>query len=128
MTSPSPPFTSDECRFHPDPIHPRSDRPSQNSRFNPMNLFNVTGLVVVVTGGGTGEFAFLSQYVERDGRTPENPVLIFQRSTFTGIGLMMATALENNGATVYIIGRRGDMLKKAAADNNASRISLLLMP
>lgn len=55
MTSPSPPFTSDEDCFHPDPIHPRPDRSPQNFRFNPMNLFNVTGLVVVVTGGGTGE-------------------------------------------------------------------------
>lgn len=36
----------------------------------------------------------------------------------TGIGLMMATALEHNGATVYIIGRRGDVLKKAAKENN----------
>jgi NADP-dependent 3-hydroxy acid dehydrogenase YdfG len=36
----------------------------------------------------------------------------------TGIGLMMATALENNGATVYIVGRRGDVLEKAAAENN----------
>lgn len=88
MTSLSPPLTSDEDFFHPDPIHPCPDRSPPNFRFSPMNLFNVTGLVVVVTGGGTG------------------------------IGLMMASALENNGATVYIIGRRGDVLTKAAAENN----------
>jgi hypothetical protein len=41
---------------------------------------SIAGLVAVITGGGTG------------------------------IGLMMATALENNGATVYIIGRRYDSL------------------
>ncbi|KAK9368325.1 hypothetical protein V1509DRAFT_623759 [Lipomyces kononenkoae] len=47
------------------------------------NLFSVEGLVCVVTGGGTG------------------------------IGLMMATALENNGAIVYIIGRRLSVLENA---------------
>lgn len=57
-----------------------------------------------------------------------------------GIGLMMATALENNGATVYIIGtmvssrpycidvltvaigRRVDVLEKAARENNVCAI------
>ncbi|THU84462.1 NAD(P)-binding protein [Dendrothele bispora CBS 962.96] len=59
-----------------------------HNRFSPLSLFNVNGLVVVVTGGGSG------------------------------IGRMMATALENNGATVYIIGRRLDALQKTAKENN----------
>jgi NADP-dependent 3-hydroxy acid dehydrogenase YdfG len=50
------------------------------------NLFNVDGLVAVITGGGTG------------------------------IGKMMATALAENGAhKVYIIGRREDKLKELEA-------------
>lgn len=37
---------------------------------------------------------------------------------------MIATALEHNGATVYIIGRRLDILQKAAMDNNVRSLSL----
>jgi NAD(P)-dependent dehydrogenase (short-subunit alcohol dehydrogenase family) len=49
------------------------------------NLFNVSGLVAVITGGGTG------------------------------IGWMMAKALAENGARrVYIIGRRQEKLIEAA--------------
>ncbi|KAH7355985.1 hypothetical protein BKA66DRAFT_474285 [Pyrenochaeta sp. MPI-SDFR-AT-0127] len=51
---------------------------------DPNSLFNVKGLVAVVTGGGTG------------------------------IGLMIAQALEANGAIVYILGRRQEVLEKAA--------------
>lgn len=51
------------------------------------NLFSVNGLVAVVTGGGTG------------------------------IGLMIARALEHNGAKVYILGRREEVLKTAATKN-----------
>jgi NADP-dependent 3-hydroxy acid dehydrogenase YdfG len=43
---------------------------------------------------------------------------IVKRDRLTGIGLIMATALENNGATVYIVGRRFEVLKQAAQDNN----------
>ena len=51
------------------------------------SLFSVEGLVAVVTGGGTG------------------------------IGLMIATALEHSGATVYIMGRRLQVLETAAKQN-----------
>lgn len=51
------------------------------------SLFSTEGLVAVVTGGGTG------------------------------IGLMIATALEHNGATVYIMGRRLQVLETAAKQN-----------
>ena len=49
------------------------------------DLFNVNGLVAVVTGGGSG------------------------------LGLYAARALDANGAKVYIVGRREETLKKAAA-------------
>jgi len=55
---------------------------------HPSDIFSVDGLVAVVTGGGTG------------------------------IGLMMAVALEHNGATVYIVGRRLSVLEEAARENN----------
>lgn len=35
-----------------------------------------------------------------------------------GLGLMLATALENNGAVVYIVGRRLSILEQAAAERN----------
>ncbi|TVY80658.1 Short-chain dehydrogenase/reductase SAT3 [Lachnellula suecica] len=54
------------------------------SSTNAANLFSFNGMVAVVTGGGTG------------------------------IGLLMTKALEENGAKVYIFGRRLEVLKKAA--------------
>ncbi|KAH9831396.1 NAD-P-binding protein [Rhodofomes roseus] len=51
-------------------------------------LFSVQGQVAVVTGGATG------------------------------IGLMISTALENNGAIVYIVGRRKEPLEKAAKERS----------
>ncbi|KAH8835973.1 hypothetical protein DL96DRAFT_1576248 [Flagelloscypha sp. PMI_526] len=50
--------------------------------------FDVKGLVVVITGGGTG------------------------------LGLLMARALEHRGAIVYITGRRFDVLQSAAKENS----------
>jgi len=56
------------------------------SAFDPTQLFSAEGLVAVVTGGGSG------------------------------LGLIMATALEHNGATVYIVGRRKEILEKTAKE------------
>ena len=53
-------------------------------------LFSVKDLVAVVTGGGTG------------------------------IGLMIAKALEHNGAIVYVLGRREDLLQNASKQANVS--------
>ncbi|KZS93792.1 NAD-P-binding protein [Sistotremastrum niveocremeum HHB9708] len=58
-----------------------------SATLDPANVFNVQGLVAIVSGGGTG------------------------------IGLMITKALESNGATVFIIGRRLEVLEKAAKEH-----------
>lgn len=56
----------------------------EQTRFTNSNLFNVEGWTVLITGGATG------------------------------IGLMIAQGFANNGARVYIVGRRADTLLKTA--------------
>lgn len=56
----------------------------ESNSLHSANLFDLTGCIAVVTGGSAG------------------------------LGLMMAKALESNGAKVYIIGRRLDALQAAS--------------
>lgn len=75
---------------------------SDDSGLEANSLFNVDGLVALVTGGGSGELPLLY-----------GPSKQYLRNT--GIGLMMTRALAHNGAKVYIAGRRLDVLQEAAA-------------
>jgi len=61
-----------------------------NPEFKIVSLFDVQGWVAVVTGGGTG------------------------------IGLMCALALANNGAKVYIVGRRQEVLENTVRVHGTS--------
>ena len=72
------------------------------------DLFNVHGLVAVITGGGTG-----SSLHPKDKTLSQRLIL----SRFSpGIGKMMATALAENGAhKIYVIGRRDEPLQEVAA-------------
>lgn len=74
------------------------------------SLFSVNGLVAVVTGGGTGKL-------------PQGNDRIITHVGL-GIGLMIAQALEANGGTVYILGRRLEVLEKAAGTAVCIPISL----
>ncbi|KAI0441428.1 short chain dehydrogenase [Xylaria telfairii] len=69
------------------------DSPDSVAALGAANLFNVNGLVAVVTGGGTG------------------------------IGLMITKALVANGAAkVYILGRRLNKLQEAASSISSSNV------
>lgn len=62
------------------------------------NLFDVSHVTAVVTGGGTG------------------------------IGLMISQALVNNGAKVYITGRRKEVLESTVKQHNTGPGSLHALP
>lgn len=80
------------------------------------DLFMVKGLVAVVTGGATGESVVKSASCKT-----------FSVTKMIGIGLMIAKALEENGARVYIVGRRKDVLESVAR-KEAVRLDLSSEP
>jgi len=112
MASCDPSFTLGEGLLDPDSATPRFDHTSLH-RFSLLNLFNVEGVVAVITGGGSGKRIHLKAVYLRIEKNADRRNILM-----TGIGLIMASALESNGATVYIVGRRGDVLRKAAAENS----------
>lgn len=66
------------------------------------SLYNVNGLVAVITGGGSGTLPYFLPSTSKTNKIP-------------GLGLVMAKALEANGAAkVYIVGRTLEKLEKAA--------------
>jgi len=67
------------------------------------DLFNVSGLVAVVTGGGMYTYATWVCRIQPN------------TSQGSGLGLYAARALDANGAkAVYIVGRREKTLQEAA--------------
>src|ERR1700744_4070982 len=83
-------------------------KPMSSDSLNPSRLFDVHGLVAVVTGGGTGRLLLIPIYIHA----------MLNDLTSLGIGLMITKALEHNGATVYIVGRRLEVLQAAAKEHN----------
>ena len=64
------------------------------------SLFDLTGVVAVVTGGGSVRLCQRKSNFNQCSRLPQ------------GIGLMITTTLIANGATVYIIGPKQEDLDR----------------
>jgi hypothetical protein len=71
--------------------------------FDVTQLFTVQGLVAVVTGGGTGIGLCIHP----------TPLTSTSSLSVTNWGLDLSSALAQNGATVYIVGRRQEKLEMA---------------
>lgn len=69
-----------------------------NKELRASSLFDVSHITAVVTGGGTG------------------------------IGLMIAQALQSNGAKVYITGRRKEVLEETAKRYSTGPGSIIALP
>ena len=67
MASCDPSFTLGESLLDPDSVTPRLDHTSLH-RFSLLNLFNVEGVVAVITGGGSGERIKGGLPMDRKGR------------------------------------------------------------
>lgn len=75
--------------------------------FDAKNVFQVDGIVAVITGGAGGKYLALA--ILYASFRPSNHIL-------PGIGWMIAEALAMNGASkVFLLGRREHMLTDAAA-------------
>lgn len=76
------------------------------------NIFDLSGVIAVVTGGGTVSISL------HQPRCDSLTSTIFSLRHIQGIGLMITTTLVANGATVYIIGPKQEDLDKIAETFN----------
>ncbi|KAL1637073.1 hypothetical protein SLS56_000729 [Neofusicoccum ribis] len=77
---------------------------------DPSNIFSAKGLVIAVTGGGSGK-----QRPQLRRRPLLHQTSLITNTSVSGIGLAIATALHKTGATkVYLLGRRSATLHAAA--------------
>ena len=77
------------------------------------SMFDLRGVVAVVTGGGT----VCQTNTRPTSAHPKSKHLLL----YQGIGVMMATTLMSNGATVYIIGPSQRDLDKCVPRFSASK-------
>jgi NAD(P)-dependent dehydrogenase (short-subunit alcohol dehydrogenase family) len=80
------------------------------------HLFDISGFVALVTGGGTGIGLMVRRF---------NTSTLVLREARTYLRLQIARGLASNGARVYITGRRKEVLEQAAQGINDVEGSLV---